>query len=145
MTPRPPLQQMSMPMPIPVGHTPLRYLVAGGVAAASNYAARFVFSRWLPFEAAVAAAAVVGTVVAFVLMRRYVFGPGRQPLHRQGTAFLMVSVASAAQTLLVSSLLARWLLPALGLERGVEAVAHAVGMAVPALTSYFAHRWISFR
>lgn len=133
------------PTPTPQGHTLLRYGVAGGVAAASNYGARFVFSRWLPFEAAVAAAAVVGTVVAFVLMRRYVFGPGREAVHWQGAAFAMVSAASAAQTLVISSLLARWLLPALGLERGVEAIAHGAGLVVPALTSYVAHRRITFR
>ena len=124
---------------------PLRYLLAGGVAAASNYGARFLFSRWMPFEAAVAAAAAIGTVVAFVLMRRYVFGPGQQALQWQGAAFLVVSAASAAQTLVVSSLLARWLLPALGFEHGVEAAAHLAGLVVPALTSYVAHRRITFR
>jgi putative flippase GtrA len=125
--------------------TVLRYLLAGGAAAAANYGSRFGFSGWLPFEAAVVLAAGVGTAVAFVLMRRYVFAPGGQALRTQMLSFAAVSVASALQTLLVSSLIVRGLAPALGWTQGVEAVAHALGVGFPALTSYLLHRRITFR
>jgi putative flippase GtrA len=45
----------------------------------------------------------------------------------------------------VSLLLARWLLPAAGVEQHVEAIAHAFGVAVPVITSYFGHRLATFR
>jgi DNA-binding transcriptional MocR family regulator len=52
---------------------------------------------------------------------------------------------AVAQTLAISLALAWWLLPALGVERHVEAIAHAVGVAVPVVTSYLGHRRFTFR
>lgn len=132
----------------------LRYAVAGAVAAAAHYGARFAFERAMPFEAAVLLASGVGIGVAFVLMRRWVFPPARRGLGFQIGGFLVVSALSAAQTLLVSSLMLRWVLPALGLEAGLRlaglplsaaAIAHAVGIVVPALVSYRLHGAWSFR
>ena len=49
------------------------------------------------------------------------------------------------QTLVVSLVLARWLLPALGVTQHAEAIAHAVGVAVPVVTSYFGHKLATFK
>jgi putative flippase GtrA len=123
----------------------LGYLLAGGVAAAANYGTRFLFSLWLPFEAAVVLAAAVGTATAFVLMRLYVFAPSRHSLRTQQGLFVLISIASGVQTLLISSLLLRVVWPELGVTRWAEASAHLVGVAFPALSSYVAHRWFTFR
>ena len=42
------------------------YLASGGLAAVANFGSRFVFSRWLPYEAAVIGAYGVGMVTAFI-------------------------------------------------------------------------------
>jgi len=49
------------------------------------------------------------------------------------------------QTLIISVVLARWLLPALGVVQRVEAIAHLIGVMVPVVTSYVGHRIATFR
>jgi len=61
----------------------VRYLVAGGVAAAANFGSRFVFSLWWPFEVAVTAAFLVGLVSGFFLMRGYAFRAQAVPSRRR--------------------------------------------------------------
>ena len=48
-------------------------------------------------------------------------------------------------TLVISLLLARWLLPSLGIVTHAEALAHLVGVLVPVVTSYFGHKFLTFR
>jgi len=123
----------------------LRFLVAGGVAAAANVVSRMVFSTFLGLAAAVVLAYLVGMLVAFVLMRSQVFPPSEAPISRQLAVFASVNVVALLQTLVVTLVLARWLLPAIGVRQGVEEIAHIVGVCVPAVTSYFAHKHFSFR
>lgn len=122
-----------------------RFVLAGGVAAAANVGSRMLFSLLLPFEAAVIAAYGVGMAVAFVLMRGWAFDAAAGPWRRQLAWFVGVNLFALAQTALISSLLARWLLPALGVERHRELLAHVIGVAVPVISSYFGHRHASFR
>lgn len=121
------------------------FLLSGGLAAAMNWGSRFVFSRFMPFELAVVAAFIVGLVTGFVLMRAFVFERGARPVHVQAGRYILVNAAALAQTLAVSVLLARWLLPAMGVEEHAEAIGHLVGVLFPVLTSYFAHRMYTFR
>ncbi len=123
----------------------LAYLLAGALAAAANYASRFLFSLWLPFELAVAAAFLVGLATGFVLMRRFAFSGASNDLRAQVLGYLLVNAFAAVQTLAVSSLLARVVLPAAALPLDHEALAHAAGVLVPVITSYFGHRRITFR
>ena len=123
----------------------IRFLFAGGVAAAANFCSRFVFSQWLPYEAAIVCAYLVGMAVAFALMRKTVFPTSTKPLWQQVAKFSAVNLLSVAQTLLVSVAMARWGLPALGVTSHVEAIAHASGVAVPAVSSYFGHKFLTFR
>lgn len=127
------------------GSTFSRYLVSGAVAAAANLAARTLFSLWVPFELAVVLAYGVGMCTAFVLMRRFAFGPGQRGLAAQVSGFVAVNALALLQTLVVSSLLLRLGLPALELQHHAELIAHAVGVAVPVVTSYFGHKQVSFR
>lgn len=123
----------------------LGFLAAGGLAAGANYGSRFLFSTWFPFEVAVALAFVVGLVTGFVLMRNFVFEGAGKPLRPQAIRYLGVNAVALAFTLLISSLMARSILPALGIQDHVEAIAHAFGVAVPVVTSYFGHRMSTFR
>lgn len=123
----------------------LRFLFAGGVAAAANWGSRFLFSRFLPYEAAVSAAFVVGLVTGFLLMRGWVFQAADAPIRRQFVTYVIVNLLALAQTLLISSVLARWVLPALGVQRFAEAIAHAAGIAVPVVTSFLGHKRATFK
>jgi putative flippase GtrA len=121
------------------------FLLAGGIAAVANYGSRFGFSQWFTYPSAIVLAYLVGMTVAFALMRRYVFEGGGKPLGPQILRFAGINVLALLQTLFVSVVLARWLLPAIGVTEHAEAIGHAVGVAVPAVTSYFGHKLATFR
>jgi putative flippase GtrA len=121
------------------------FVIAGGIAAAANYGSRFGFSLWFSYPVAIVLAYLIGMAVAFVLMRQYVFDGSGKAVGPQAVKFVLVNVLAVLQTLVVSLVLARWLLPALGVTAHVEAVAHAFGVAVPVITSYFGHRKATFR
>jgi putative flippase GtrA len=123
----------------------LRFLIAGGLAAAANYSSRFGFSVWFSYEVAIVLAYLVGMTVAFVLMRSYVFEGRGKAVMPQAAKFVLVNVLAVLQTLVISLLLARWALPAAGIERHAEAIAHLVGVLVPVATSYAGHRFATFR
>lgn len=123
----------------------LAFLVTGGIAALVNYGSRFVFSRWLSFSSAVILAYLVGMITAFLLARAFVFTDRRGSTAGSALRFTLVNVLAVAQTWLVSVLLARHGLPALGIDQHVEAIAHAVGVAVPVFTSFLGHKYWTFR
>ncbi|AMM24207.1 GtrA family protein [Variovorax sp. PAMC 28711] len=123
----------------------IRFLVAGGIAAAANYGSRFLFSIWLSYGPAIVLAYLVGMSVAFVLMRQHVFSAGSGALGPQVAKFVAVNLLAVIQTLLISLVLARWILPSLGVVAQAEATAHLVGVLVPVATSYFGHRMLTFK
>jgi putative flippase GtrA len=121
------------------------FLGAGGVAAAANFGSRFVFSRWMGFESAVLCAFVVGLAVGFSLMRAYVFDTSDESPATQLGWFVTVNLLAIIQTLAISVLLARWLLPAVGVHTYAQAAGHLVGVITPVVTSYYGHRFLTFR
>jgi putative flippase GtrA len=123
----------------------LRFLLVGGFAAVVNIGSRILLSPWLPYPVAICAAFVVALSTAFVINRSFVFAQGADAVHVQAMWFTLVNLAALAQTLVVSLLLARYLLPMAGIVRGAETIAHAVGVAVPIFTSYLGHKRLSFR
>ncbi|MFZ2237189.1 MAG: GtrA family protein [Dokdonella sp.] len=120
------------------------FVLVSGIAGLANFGSRFVFSLAMPYAAAICAAFVVGLTTAFLLNRRYIFAGSTQSTQSQALRFLLVNLAALLQTLAFSLLLARWLLPLIGWQWHPEAVAHAAGIAVPAITSYLAHKHWTF-
>jgi putative flippase GtrA len=120
-------------------------VAAGALAAAANILSRIGFSHWVALPVAVVLAYLVGMAVAFVLMRGYVFPPGRAGLHRQIMVFALVNIAAAIQTLVITLLLADIALPWAGVRRHVHLIAHVAGVCVPIVTSFIGHKRWSFR
>jgi putative flippase GtrA len=137
-----------MPTDAHAGNPFARYLVAGAVAALANYGSRFLFSRWFSFEVAVTLAFCVGLCSGFVLMRWFAFrgvGSASRSAAQQVPAYVLVNLLALVQTFVVSQL-ARWLLvPLFDAPASAEALAHALGVAVPVVTSYFGHRLLTFK
>jgi putative flippase GtrA len=121
------------------------FLLAGGIAAAANVGSRMAFSLFFDLAVAVVLAYLVGMAVAFVLMRRHVFPLSEAPVARQVAVFCAVNLLAVLQTLVVTLVLARWLLPRLGVSSHVEEIAHVAGVCVPVLTSFLGHKHLSFR
>ena len=123
----------------------LRFVLAGGLAAAANFLARIALSRWLPYAAAITLAYLVGMTVAFLLNRRYVFPQAANHTHHQVFWFCVVNAAALLQTLVVSLLFDEVLLPCLGIRWHAQEIAHAVGIIVPVFTSFLGHKHLSFK
>jgi putative flippase GtrA len=123
----------------------LRFLIAGGIAAGANFGSRFVFSLFLGYGFAVFFAYLFGMLVAFLLMRGHVFDAKNGPLLPQVAKFVGVNAVAVLQTLVISLVLARWVLPSFGIVEHAEALAHLVGVLVPVVTSYFGHKLFTFR
>ncbi len=121
------------------------FLVSGAVAALLNWGSRFLFSEFFRFEVAVVLAFLIGLLSGFVLMRVFVFNGTGKPIVPQAGKYIGVNLFALLQTIIISVVLARWLLPSLGVIELAEAIAHLVGVVVPVITSYFGHKFLTFR
>jgi putative flippase GtrA len=121
-----------------------RFLLAGGVAAAANYGSRFLFSLWLPYAWAIVCAYLVGMIVAFLLMRTFVFNATGRDLAPQIAKFIAINALAVLQTVAISLALVRWVFTPIGMPYA-EAVAHLVGVLFPIGTSYLGHKMATFR
>jgi len=121
------------------------FLLTGGTAAAVNFGSRILLNRWMDYSAAIIVAYLIGMATAFVLARLFVFKQSTQALHRSAGFFVLINVFAIFQTWLVSIILARHLLPALGVNRFAPEIAHAIGVMVPVFSSYLGHKRWSFR
>jgi putative flippase GtrA len=121
------------------------FLLTGGTAAAVNFGSRILLNRWMDYSAAIVVSYLIGMATAFVLARLFVFKQSTQALHRSAGFFVLINVFAIFQTWLVSIILARHLLPALGVNRFVPEIAHAIGVMVPVFSSYLGHKRWSFR
>lgn len=122
-----------------------RFLLTGAIAAAVNFGSRIVFSQWMAFIPAVVLAFIVGMITAFLLNRAIVFSSSGKHWGNEASWFVAINLLGLGQTVLVSWLLSRHVLPALGLRFLVEEIAHAVGIAVPIVTSYIGHKHLTFK
>lgn len=123
----------------------LLFLLVGGLAALVNVLSRIGYSCYLDFTPAIVLAYLTGMVTAFVLARLFVFKDSARPLHHSAIYFALVNLLALLQTWIVSTLLAFHLLPWLGVDQFRLEIAHAVGVVVPVFSSYFGHKFLSFR
>lgn len=121
-----------------------RFLMAGGIAAAANFGSRFLFSVWFAFPVAVSLAFLIGLATGFVLMRSYVFDARTGAPLQQAAWFTAINLMGLVLTVAVSVGGAHVLSPHLGVAKA-QAIAHAAGVAFPAITSYVGHRVATFR
>lgn len=123
----------------------LTFLLTGGTAAAVNFGSRIVYSLWLNFSTAVILAYLTGMVTAFILAKLFVFKETEQSVHRSAVFFVLVNIVAILQTWGISLVLAFHVLPAIGIQRFADEIAHAIGVAVPVFSSYWGHKRWSFR
>ena len=135
---------MSQP-PRSQGREFILFLITGGAAALINVVSRMGFSIVVRFELAVLLAYGVGMITAYMLARKYVFLSSRISIRRSFAGFALVNLFAVLQTWVVSVGLRNWLLPLLGIVVFRDLLAHAIGVAVPVVSSYFGHKHISFK
>lgn len=123
----------------------MTFLALGTMAAITNLVVRYLLDFIMPFELAVVLAYITDMVAAFVLFRHGVFGNPGTPMRRQVIRFVRVNVLGLALTWAVSTLMACFVLPAVGWTFHAFEVAHLIGVAAPTFSSYFLYRLYTFR
>jgi len=123
----------------------VRFVATGSIAAITNLVVRYLLDFVMPFELAVILAYIAGMVVAFLLFQKVIFGDPDTPLRRRLIRFTQVNLIGMALAWIISTTLARFLLPAVGWTLHPFEVAHFIGVAAPAFSSYFLHKFYTFR
>ena len=123
----------------------IAYLLAADVAALLNWSSRFLFSLWFNYPVSIVLAFIVGLISGFSLMRWLVFDGARKSAATQVPFYLLVNLLALVQTLCVSLILAKWVIPGVGLSIRPEGPAHLIGVLVPVVTSYFGHKYFTFK
>ncbi|MBT2768131.1 GtrA family protein [Stenotrophomonas sp. ISL-67] len=121
------------------------FVAASGLAALANFCSRILFSHVMAYVYAIVLAYMVGMATAFLLNRTYVFKDAGKPLGHQLSWFVAVNMLALLQTLLISLAFTHYVFPWFGMLFHPEAIAHALGIAAPAVVSYFGHKHLTFR
>ena len=128
----------------------VRFLLAGGMAAACNFGSRFFYSIFVDFSAAVVLAFLTGLTVGYLLNKFLVFTTSGNTVAHEVTWFVAINLLALAQTWGLSVYLAE-LLPQYVFFQGAsgvqwsQGVAHGAGVILPVFTSYVGHRYLTFR
>lgn len=122
----------------------LRFLSTGGLAAVLNLLSRRELNKFMSFEIAVVLAYLLGMITAYVLARRFVFQATGRSVVSELKRFAIVNVFSLVLVWSISVGLANHLFPAIGLIWHADDIAHFIGVAAPAVVSYFGHRAYTF-
>jgi len=123
----------------------LRFLGVGAIAALANVGSRRLLGYGLSYEVSIVVAYVVGMAVAYLLNRWLVFGRGERKVAFEAMWFVLVNVAGILQTLGVSLALAPLIDGVVQHRSTSETLAHAVGVAAPAFSSFLGHKYLTFR
>ena len=121
-----------------------KFLVTGGISALLTVAIRAAMSLFMNFEYAVALSYIVGMTIAYALSRTFVFIDHDISVQNGYVRFALVNVMSFCIVWSVSVGLEKVLFPMVHLHWHDELIAHCIGVASPALPSYFAHRRFTF-
>lgn len=123
----------------------MQFLVVGGFAALVNFISRILINEWVGYRLAVILAYLVGMLTAFILSKIYVFEKSGRHHWHELRDFTLVNLLAVVQVWLISVGLAEYLFPAAGYTFYAPEVAHLIGLAIPAVTSYLGHKYYSFR
>ena len=127
------------------GHTEfIQFLFVGGIAAGINFLSRIGFSDFFSYRISIVLAYIVGMIIAFILFKHYVFEKSGHHYFEEAKGFVIVNIVGIFQVLLISIGLAEYLFPYILFEFYPNEVAHFIALGIPAVSSYFGHKYFSF-
>lgn len=121
------------------------FIFFGGLAAILNFLTRFLFNEFMTFGLAVVCSYITAMLAAYVLMRNKVFKKTQKKVKTELLLFILVNLFAIGLTWFVSVSLAELLFPRMGLKLYRYEIAHFFGIIVPAISSYFGHKNLTFR
>ena len=123
----------------------LQFLLVGGLAAGVNFVSRIGFSELVSYRVAIVLAYLIGMLTAFILSKHFVFEKSGRHYKDELRDFTIVNIFAVIQVWLISVGLAEYFFPYISFDFYPEEVAHLIGLGIPAITSYFGHKYFSFR
>ena len=122
----------------------LLFLFSGGLAALVNIFSRSIFSFFLDFKTSIFYAYILGMITAYILSRKLVFF-SKKNIFKSFFYFVLVNFLAIIQTYYISIWTKEIIMPYIGINEFVELIAHSSGVVFPVFTSYFGHKYISFK
>lgn len=120
------------------------FIVVGAVAAAVNFVSRIILNLWFSFEYSVVISYFLGLITCYVLSRKFVFFETDSSIISSSIRFVFVNIVAIIQTYYVSIYL-HLLLDKYTDWNYSREIAHFCGICVPVITSYYGHKYFSFR
>lgn len=121
------------------------FLIAGTIAFTVNFCSRILYSHSFGFSTSILLAYATGMIASFILAKLFVFKESQQTFTRSIIFFILVNLIGMLQTLLISLLLAYYVLPAMDIKLFSLEIAHLIGLASPTFTTYLGHKFWTFR
>ena len=122
-----------------------QFLMVGGFSAGVNFISRIGFSELVSYRYAIILAYLIGMITAFLLSKHYVFEKSGREYKDELRDFTIVNIFAVIQVWLISVGLAEYLFPYFSFTFYPEEVAHLIGLSIPVISSYFGHKYFSFR
>lgn len=110
-----------------------------------NFVSRIYYNYEFDFSTSIILAYITGMFVAFILGKCFVFRDSKQPLLRSILFFILINSMGLLQTWIISLFLAHTVLPALSIKTYPLEIAHAIGLAFPAFSTFLGHKYFTFR
>lgn len=122
----------------------LGFAAAGGFAAFTNWLSRIALSLWLPFTLSILLAYIIGMATAFTLNRIFVFKESEKTISEQAKGFIFMNALSFP-VVWFSAIKINETLQAFGYKSYSEAIAHAVAVMLPMITTFLFYKVVAFR
>ena len=124
----------------------LLFIVSGGVSVIFNLMTRMLLNCIFPFEFSVAVSYIVGVLVAFVMMKTFVFKKSNGTTKQQFLKFTLVNCYGFLQTIFLSHIFLR-ILNRLEVSFIIqnEFIAHFVALGCLAISSFILHFYFTFK
>ena len=121
------------------------FIITGGTSAVINILSRIILSEFFSFEFAILISYGIGMITAFSLAKRFVFLNSKKSTKKSFPAFALVNLISVIQTFFLSIFIKNWLIIFLDNLSFVELIAHTCGLGILVFTSFYGHKYITFK
>ena len=123
----------------------IKFVGVGGVAALINFISRVFLNNIFNYATAIIIAYLIGMATAYSLCRLIVFTPKNNSNAQQMMLFIFVNVLAVSQTLAISLILYKHTFLWIN-DLSLRATsAHFVGVLFPVISSYFGHKYLTFK
>ena len=121
------------------------FIITGGTSAVINILSRIILSEFFSFEFAILISYGIGMITAFSLAKRFVFLNSKKSTKKSFPAFALVNLISVLQTFFVSILMKNWLIIFFDNLLFIELISHTCGLGILVFTSFYGHKYITFK